>query len=160
MHVRICVLNTQNPDSGFDYHVCVCSYLRSPHAGWFSSVRGTVSVFRGDTKILSVVFGPTGEVAEAMSALKRARWQDPWDDNNLDDVEEEGADDIREQSGKSLEDYLLQLKIMGKLQATHVTTIAYFHRMSGGCGCDRISLPPQKDPSTTNPSTHNAHRTL
>jgi hypothetical protein len=99
-----------------------------------------------------------------MSILKRARYSDPfgdrsqpqtWTESSEEDVEEE-----LERMGRHLHDYLIQLKIMGKLTATHITTIAYFHRLSGGRGCDRIALPPQKEPNRDNPDLKNASRIL
>ena len=95
---------------------------------------------------------------------KRARYEDPWDDDakpeSWDDIPGHNHEDVLDRMGKRLHDYLLQLKIMGKLTATHVTTIAYFHKLSGGRGCSRLALPAKKEHNSVNPDLKNASRIL
>ena len=90
---------------------------------------------------------------------KRARFEDPWDDEDTPEVwdaEPKNHDEEhRDQMGKCLHDYLIELKIMGKLTATHVTTIAYFHQSSGGRGCSRLASKCQ---GSVKPDLHNSSR--
>ena len=93
---------------------------------------------------------------------KRARFEDPWDDDAVpefwDADPKSSVEEHRDRMGKCLLDYLIELKIMGKLTATHVTTIAYFHEASGGRGCSRLAFPAEKEHNSVNPSLHNASR--
>ena len=93
---------------------------------------------------------------------KRARFEDPWDDDavpELWDAEpKSNVEEHHDRMGKCLHDYLIELKIMGKLTATHVTTIAYFHEASGGRGCSGLAFPAEKEHNSVNPSLHNASR--
>ena len=93
---------------------------------------------------------------------KRARFEDPWDDEAVteawDGMPKNQYDEGRDRMGKCLHDYLIQLKIMGKLTATHVTTIAYFHQSSGGRGCSRLALPAKKEHNRVNLDLTNASR--
>lgn len=93
---------------------------------------------------------------------KRARYEDPWDDDAItevwDDIPKNHHEEGLDRMGKCLHDYLIQLKIMGKLTATHVTTIAYFHQSSGGRGCSRLALPTKKEHNSVNPDLKNASR--
>ena len=93
---------------------------------------------------------------------KRARYEDPWDDDAIpevwDVIPKNHHEEVLDRMGKCLHDYLIQLKIMGKLTATHVTTIAYFHQSSGGRGCSRLALPAEKEHNSVNPDLKNASR--
>ena len=92
--------------------------------------------------------------------LKRVRYEDPWDEDPWDTIPAHKDENALERMGKRLHDYLLQLKIMGKLTATHVTTIAYFHKSRGGRGCSRLALPALKELNNLNPDLKNASRIL
>lgn len=107
-------------------------------------------------KVLST-FVNVSQLLDNMSEFKRARWSEPWGQHE-EERDEPNTEDDNLWNGKCLQDYLLQLKIMGKLEATHVTKIAYFHRVSGGRGCERIALHPQKDSNLENPLPVNANR--
>ena len=95
--------------------------------------------------------------------MKRARLLDAWVPNRWDasDAQSDANPEIiLNRMGKRLHDYLLQLKIMGKLTSTHVTTIAYLHQSSGGRGCSRLALPALKERNSVNPDWKNASRVL
>ena len=89
-------------------------------------------------------------------------YEDPWDDDAVpevwDAIPKGHHEECLDRMGKCLHDYLIQLKIMGKLTATHVTTIADFHKSSGGRGCSRLALPAEKEHNSVNPDLKNASR--
>ena len=95
--------------------------------------------------------------------MKRARILDPWVPDRWDATPAQNDANpalMLDRMGKRLHDYLLQLKIMGKLTSTHVTTIAYLHQSSGGRGCSGLNIPALKELNSLNPDLKNASRIL
>ena len=95
--------------------------------------------------------------------MKRARLLDAWVPNRWDASDAQSdvnPELILDRMGKRLHDYLLQLKIMGKLTSTHVTTIAYLHQSSGGRGCSGLNIPALKELNSLSPDLKNASRIL